>query len=89
VDCQKLEADGSVYNRGVHWCSSDFHLYASFEGLMGDRYRAPEKPDLAQLKAEMAAAHPDRGGSNAAFIKARARYVAARRQLRSQQGRSL
>jgi hypothetical protein len=35
--------------------------------------------DLLQLKAEMAAAHPDRGGSNAAFIEARKRYLEARR----------
>jgi hypothetical protein len=84
VNRQKLEADGSVYNHGVHWCRSDFHLYTSFEGLMGDRYREPEKPNLHRLKAEMAAAHPDRGGSNTALIAARARYVAARRQLRVQ-----
>jgi hypothetical protein len=39
----------------------------------------PPPVDLAQLKAEMAAAHPDKGGSSAAFIEARQRYVAARR----------
>jgi len=39
--------------------------------------------DLAHLKAEMAAAHPDRGGSNSAFIEARKRYVEARARLRS------
>ena len=39
-------------------------------------------PDLAALKAAMVAAHPDKGGSAAAFIKARANYVAARRALR-------
>ena len=38
--------------------------------------------DLARLKAEMAAAHPDKGGSSAAFIEARQRYVAARRHMR-------
>jgi hypothetical protein len=37
---------------------------------------------LAQLKAEMAAAHPDRGGSSEAFIEARRRYVEARRAAR-------
>ena len=45
-------------------------------------------PDLHRLKAQMAAAHPDRGGSNAAFIAARARYVAARRQSRVQPRRT-
>jgi hypothetical protein len=83
VDRQKLEADGSVRNRGVHWSASDSHLYPSFEALMGDRYREPEKPDLAQLKAEMAAAHPDKGGSSAAFIAARKAYVEARRRARA------
>jgi hypothetical protein len=37
--------------------------------------------DIKQLKAEMVAAHPDRGGSSEAFIKARAKYVAAKRKL--------
>jgi hypothetical protein len=46
-------------------------------------------PDLHKLKAEMAAAHPDRGGSSAAFIEARSRYVAARRhQFRLARGAS-
>src|SRR6266446_2410924 len=34
---------------------------------------------LRRLKAEMAAAHPDRGGTSEAFIKARQRYVDAKR----------
>jgi hypothetical protein len=83
VNRQKLEADGSVYNKGVHWCRPDWHLYASLEGLLGDRYQhRNDQPDIHQLKAEMAAAHPDRGGTSAAFIEARARYIAARRQAR-------
>jgi hypothetical protein len=92
VDRQKLEATGEVYNRGRHWCYPDFHLYASLDGLLGSffRYRneADSKPDLRQLKAAMAAAHPDHGGSSAAFIEARQAYVAARRRLREQQGAS-
>lgn len=36
-------------------------------------------PDLKQLKAAMAAAHPDHGGTSEAFIAARERYVAAKR----------
>jgi hypothetical protein len=35
-------------------------------------------PDLRELKAEMARAHPDRGGSSEAFRKAYAAYVAAK-----------
>lgn len=46
-----------------------------------DRDKPPEI-DLRQLKAEMAAAHPDRGGSSAAFIEARAAYEDARKQQR-------
>ena len=84
VNRQKLEADGFVDNRGVHWSDYDSHLYASFEGLMADRFRRDHAPppDLRSLKAEMAAAHPDRGGSNTAFIAARKAYVEARRRLR-------
>jgi hypothetical protein len=84
VNRQKLDADGNVYNRGVHWCYPDFHLYVSLEACLGDRYREQKtKPeDIYQLKVAMAAAHPDRGGSSAAFIAARAAYVAARRAAR-------
>ena len=83
VDRQKLAAEGHVYNnRGRHWSSADYQLYASLEGLLTDlgRNRKPEERlDLAALKAAMAAAHPDKGGSPAAFTEARQRYVAARR----------
>ena len=34
---------------------------------------------LRRCKAEMAAAHPDRGGTSEAFIEARKRYLAAKR----------
>jgi hypothetical protein len=34
---------------------------------------------LRQLKAEMAATHPDRGGTGETFIKARQHYLAAKR----------
>jgi hypothetical protein len=34
---------------------------------------------LRQFKAEMAAAHPDRGGTTEAFIEARQRYLGAKR----------
>ena len=66
------------------WCYADYQLYSSLEGLLGDRWRVEEeeKPDLDTLKAAMAATHPDRGGTSAAFIEARQRYVTARRQVR-------
>ncbi|MBH0245845.1 hypothetical protein I3W98_28000, partial [Streptomyces cavourensis] len=38
----------------------------------------PKPPSLAELKAAMAAAHPDRGGTDEAFIAARVRYERAR-----------
>ena len=38
----------------------------------------PQQVDLKQLKAAMAAAHPDKGGSNAAFIAARQIYQEAK-----------
>jgi hypothetical protein len=69
VDRQKIECDGNIHN----W------LY--LQPPQPETHNEPA-PDLSHLKAEMAAAHPDRGGSNAAFIEARARYVAARRQMR-------
>jgi hypothetical protein len=47
------------------------------------RKKKPQPSLLSELKAAMAAAHPDRGGSSEAFIAARARYVAARRSLQS------
>jgi hypothetical protein len=34
--------------------------------------------ELGRLREAMVAAHPDRGGTSAAFIKARRIYVAAR-----------
>jgi hypothetical protein len=82
VDRQKLEADGRVRNRGRHWSAPDSELYASLEGMLAERRRyasSDEKPDLAALKAAMAAAHPDKGGSHEAFIEARSRYIAAKR----------
>ena len=41
-------------------------------------------PDLGSLKQAMAAAHPDRGGSNAAFIEARKAYTDAKRTMRKE-----
>jgi hypothetical protein len=38
--------------------------------------------ELHRLKSAMAAAHPDHGGSNEAFIAARQRYLGAKRRWR-------
>ncbi|MCP3820101.1 hypothetical protein NLX86_18970 [Streptomyces sp. A3M-1-3] len=73
VDRQRIEADGEVYSRNRHWSAPDFHLY-----LAPPVVEQAAKPDLAGLKQAMAAAHPDRGGSDAEFIAARQRYERAR-----------
>jgi hypothetical protein len=73
VDRQRIEADGEIYLRNRHWSAPDFHLY-----LNPPVIQQHNKPDLESLRAEMAAAHPDRGGTDEAFIAARARYERAR-----------
>ncbi|MGS2592051.1 hypothetical protein [Streptomyces hebeiensis] len=69
VDRQKIEADGEIYH-GYTMCL--LHL------ARPEIPQRPQRPTLAALKAEMAAAHPDRGGSDEAFIAARQRYQRAR-----------
>ncbi|MFF1650176.1 hypothetical protein [Streptomyces sp. NPDC058240] len=73
VDRQRIEADGEIYSRTRGWWAPDFHLYLSPPEL-----EQATKPDLASLRAAMAAAHPDRGGTEAGFITARQRYEDAR-----------
>jgi hypothetical protein len=70
IERQKLEATGEVH-----------YLHASLQSYLDKWHRGdiPPPSDLCQLKADMAAAHPDRGGSNTAFIAARERYLAALR----------
>lgn len=79
VNRQDIEANGEVHNYGVHWCRPDRHLYLNPPDVGSGR--EPE-PDLAELKAAMAAAHPDRGGSDAAFIAARQKYEHAKTRTR-------
>lgn len=76
VDRATLEATGSVYNHSAGWWSPDFHLFAD----RADVEPAPVETAAAKvsrLRAEMAAAHPDRGGDDAAFIQAHQRYQRA------------
>lgn len=73
VDRQRIEADGEIYSRTRGWWAPDFHLY-----LAPPELEQVAKPDLGELKAAMAAAHPDRGGTDAEFIAARNRYERAR-----------
>jgi hypothetical protein len=80
-DLQKLETDDRLRRK----------YFFSLEAYLADRRRydrfrfTPEQPDLDTLRAAMAAAHPDRGGSSAAFIEARKKYIAARRAHRTAQ----
>ncbi|MEU9470468.1 hypothetical protein AB0D78_28390 [Streptomyces avermitilis] len=75
INRQQIEADGEIYNHGAGgWWAPDFHLH-----LTPPVIEQARTSDLAELKSAMAAAHPDRGGSDEAFIAARARYEKARR----------
>jgi hypothetical protein len=83
VDRQILEDHG--YARPAN---SGLRLFLSFDRCLAASrqreatYGSPRggpAPDLAALKAAMIAAHPDKGGTSAAFIEAQRRYVAAKR----------
>lgn len=69
VDRQRIEADGEIYHgyprRRLHLAPPEIP-------------HQPKSPSLPELKQAMADAHPDRGGSDEAFIAARARYEQAR-----------
>ena len=69
VDRQKIEADGEIYHG---YTPRHLHLV---------RPEIPDhskQPSLPELKQAMADAHPDRGGTDAAFIAARQRYERAK-----------
>lgn len=74
VDRLALERDGQVVRRSAGWWEPDLRVY-----LKPPVIEQAKKPTVAELKAAMAAAHPDRGGSDEAFIAARGRYETARR----------
>ena len=80
IDRQKIEQEGEIWShKSGGWWEADCRLYLK---PPAPRASSEPIPDLSALKAEMAAAHPDRGGSSAAFIEARTRYVEARRKAR-------
>jgi hypothetical protein len=70
---------GEIFTRNYY--SDDYHLYAAPPPKPPARaaFGAIDADTLKKLKAEMAAAHPDKGGTNEAFREARQRYVDARR----------
>lgn len=69
VNRQRIEATGEIY-----YGYSRRHLHLTCPEIPA----RPKPPDLAELKAAMADAHPDRGGTDAEFIAARRRYEQAR-----------
>jgi hypothetical protein len=82
VDRQTLEQTGSAYNRSVGAWAPDYQLFVEASAA------APPPPETAaekvtRLRAVMAAAHPDRGGTADAFRAAYARYQKAVTSLRS------
>jgi hypothetical protein len=76
VDRLTLERDGQVTRKSGGWWESDLTVY-----LDPPVIEQTQSPDLIELKAAMAAAHPDRGGTDEAFIAARQRYDRARTAL--------
>lgn len=77
VDRSKIRDDGDGH--GPH-----FRHRRIYESLYLVRptwhlRQKPARPDLSQLRQEMAAAHPDRGGNRDSFAAARARYLRAKR----------
>jgi len=70
VDRQQIEADGEIYpaytRRRLHLTPPEIPS-------------RPKPPSLPELRKAMADAHPDRGGTDEAFIAARQRYEAAAR----------
>ncbi|MET8571819.1 hypothetical protein [Streptomyces sp. NPDC004783] len=77
VDRQKIEADGVIYHG---YTMRRLHLFPP------EIPHQPKRASLAELKQAMADAHPDRGGTDAAFIAARARYEQARARAAGTEG---
>lgn len=73
VDRVALERDGEARRRSAGWWEPDLTVYLNPPVL-----EETQQPDLAELKTAMAAAHPDRGGSDSEFIAARQQYERAR-----------
>jgi hypothetical protein len=74
VPRQLIEAEGTVCRKSAGWWESDLQLWLE----PPQTWPPKQQPDLNQLKSEMAAAHPDRGGTDEAFIAARRRYEDAK-----------
>lgn len=84
VNRQAMEAagaDGLWARRSGGWWEPDAHLYLTPPVLPAQQLAADLKADVDRLRREAADAHPDRGGSNEAFIHAHQRLTAARGRL--------
>ena len=84
--CWKGDAPGEIRTHNYH--DHDYHLFATREAaedcLFGwererERKRKEREPELKKLRREMAARHPDCGGTNEEFMAARERYERALR----------
>lgn len=73
VNRQELESTGEVRSPSRYWWESDYQVY-----LNPPPVEMTQQPSLAELKQQMADAHPDRGGNDEAFIAARQRYERAK-----------
>ncbi|MFZ3494595.1 WhiB family transcriptional regulator [Streptomyces sp. 5.8] len=81
----RLEADGNVYRGATTgWWEADKRLYLAPPALEADATVRPSPATLAELRAAMTVAHPDRGGTDATFMQAHAAYQQARRTTRAQ-----
>jgi hypothetical protein len=69
VDRQRIEADGEIYHG---YTRRRLHL------TRPEIPSRPKPPSLPELRKAMTDAHPDRGGSDEAFIDARQQYEAAK-----------
>ena len=69
VDRRQIEANGEIFYRPIART-----LYLAEPQIPG----RPKPPSLPELRKAMADAHPDRGGTDEAFIAARQRYEHAR-----------
>ncbi|MFE0845313.1 hypothetical protein [Streptomyces rochei] len=69
VDRQRIEANGEIFYRPIART-----LYLAPPEIP----HQPKRASLAELKQQMANAHPDRGGTDEAFIAARQRYEVAK-----------
>ncbi|MFJ8027427.1 hypothetical protein [Streptomyces sp. NPDC096311] len=80
VDRQDLEQHGSVHVPYWHLLFAEPPELPPARAVRARRrWPDPALPDLKALKAAMADAHPDRGGTSEAFIAAREKYERARR----------